>query len=308
MIFFRLIVFIFIFPNSSILFAEIIETNKISIVKDKINEILKKYAARDVLFVTDIDNTMLAMDGDLGSDAWFLWQENMLFSKNKSDKKGLITKNFDALLKAQGLLFDNFKMHTPEKNTSKIIIDIQKLNVPTFALTSRGKEFENATQKELKQNNLSFENSWRLMLNPKSLKLKELKELEKPWLPYEPSTVQKSFNFSQKEVLSFKLDKKSRPITFSKGVFYTAGQHKGVMLRIITSKFKYTPKTVIFLDDSLKHVQRVNEAMTNIGIQTYSYRYSKEDENVKRFNASDKSEVTKDWSNFIKSSKKKIAL
>src|SRR5947209_1487277 len=39
-----------------------------------VNSYVDKYGGEHVLLVLDIDNTIMSMDGDLGSDHWFEWQ------------------------------------------------------------------------------------------------------------------------------------------------------------------------------------------------------------------------------------------
>src|SRR5688572_3023279 len=65
---------------------------------------VEKYGAEHVLLALDIDNTVMSMDNDLGSDHWFEWQHYLL--NNEPDSPLLVAKEFDGLLKAQGILYE----------------------------------------------------------------------------------------------------------------------------------------------------------------------------------------------------------
>src|SRR4051812_20257981 len=62
-----------------------------------------------ILLVLDIDNTLLAMDTQLGSDQWFEWQKFLL--DHEPNSKLLVADSFAGLLDAQGLLYNLSHMH-----------------------------------------------------------------------------------------------------------------------------------------------------------------------------------------------------
>ena len=84
-------------------------------VKSTIEALNKDMNVRpeETLIVFDIDNTLLKMKKDLGSDAWFNWQ-NRLWSAPSPDSDSAVADNIDDLLNIQRLLYDVGKMEPPE--------------------------------------------------------------------------------------------------------------------------------------------------------------------------------------------------
>jgi hypothetical protein len=76
----------------------------------------------------------------------------------------------------------------------------------------------------------------------------------------------------------------------------TAGQHKGVMLRTLLHRTDSSFKAIVFVDDHKEHTVRVQAAFRDQPVRVVTFRYGKEDENVKRFIAGDKSAVSQAWS------------
>jgi len=262
--------------------SKALETNSISEVYEKVQELNHKYGSDKVLVVFDIDNTILAAKSELGSDQWFSWQEKLLFSKSKDPK--LISRDFSELLKAQGLLFYAEGMRRPEgKLTSQTIRKIQGAKNFVFALTSRGRQFAYQTIRELLENNIRFETA------PKFIKRFYL-----PQTAFNPSSVFKEYGFKKKDKKRFKLGK-SREVQYLDGVFYTSGLHKGVMLKIFIKEANLFPKAIVFMDDKKKHTERVQDVFKDSGINVVTYRYGREDSRVKAFNKSTKATVSKEW-------------
>lgn len=262
-----------------------LSTSSLQEVQKKVNELNKKYESSNVLVVFDIDNTLLAMEEDLGSDQWFSWQENFIFNQKEYAKKaGKVSSNFNELLEAQGVLFYLGSMRTPEKTTSSLVQSFQEQGNTVFALTSRGYEFQYQTLRELLRNGIDLSKS----------KLRFVPTFLRPKLAFDPKTVYTQYGFKKNQAKSFKLDK-SRKVQFLDGVFYTSGLHKGVMLKIILKEAKLSPKAVVFVDDKLKHTQRVQEVFENSPIEVVTYHYQKEDSSVNQFNQSDKSKVINQW-------------
>ena len=83
--------------------SEALTTDTFRDVSRKVLELNSKYGSKNVLVVFDIDNTVLAMKRDLGSDQWFEWQAGMIFSETESFQK--ITSDFEELLKIQNFLY-----------------------------------------------------------------------------------------------------------------------------------------------------------------------------------------------------------
>ena len=83
----------------------------------------------------------------------------------------------------------------------------------------------------------------------------------------------------------------------------TAGQHKGYMLKTLLARSTRASanqpfahfKAIVFVDDHQKHVDRMQEAFAGDSIDLATFRYSREDGNVEKFNKSTKHHVIRDW-------------
>ena len=85
------------------------------------------------------------MNQDLGSDQWFNWQESLLEEdKNHAD---LVAPDFPGLLEVQGILFALSSMHPPQPDLPEMVEGLSEQGVTIVVLTSRGKEFRNASQR-----------------------------------------------------------------------------------------------------------------------------------------------------------------
>lgn len=243
--------------------SEELESRHMAHVLAKVNLLNETYGSGNVLVVFDIDNTVLASRQEIGSDQWF----------DKMAKEGKI--DFPELLRMQGTLFYQNTMRVPEEKVTPWVIDqIQKSGNTVFALTSRGHDYSYQTIRELLRNGIDFSKS-----APTFLKNRDY---YRPELAFNPETVVDEFGFSSEDVKAFKLSK-SREVNYLDGVFYTAGQHKGTMLRIFLKKSDISPKAIVFIDDKVKHTKRVQQAFKDSEIEVVTFRYSAEDENVQKF-------------------------
>jgi len=249
-----------------------------------------------VLLVFDIDNTLLAMRQDLGSAQWFSWQADM--PANASQSVG----DFPKLLRVQSLLYSISSMRVTHPGQSEIVKRLQDSGFKALLLTSRGFDLRDATRRELRANHYEFQNSALPILGESAAS-----GFVGPYCPYKPSNVGQS-GISQKEaerLLAVRNSdpveiKKSRLISYSEGVCMTAGQHKGVMLRMLLHKTNNVGKfkAIVFVDDGRHHIKNVREAFEDQPEEVVTFRYSREDPNVDRFNANQtgaKDQVTKAW-------------
>ncbi|MEN0109367.1 MAG: DUF2608 domain-containing protein [Planctomycetota bacterium] len=240
-----------------------------------------RFGADDCLFVVDIDNTLMAMRGDLGSDAWFEWQEYL--QKHEPDSPHLVAAAFPQLLDIQGILFTLGSMRPTQPDLPKLVRRIQGAGVPTLVLTSRGPIYRAATIRELEANGYHFADT---VIETTGLPAGE-------FLPYDPDNLAAK-GFSAREGELFRL-RAPRPVSFGDGVFMGAGQHKGAMLLGVLHHARRQPKAVVFIDDHGRHVHRVYDALSRRGIECTVFHYKRENDNVARFRYSDKAAVTEQW-------------
>src|SRR5262245_20901150 len=95
-----------------------------------VEDYVAKYGAEHVLLVLDIDNTVMSMDSDLGSDHWYEWQDYLLNHEQTSPH--LVAKTKPELLKVQGILYEHGTMHPTQSDEPELIGKLQKLGVATI--------------------------------------------------------------------------------------------------------------------------------------------------------------------------------
>jgi hypothetical protein len=242
---------------------------------------IAKYGAEHVLLVLDIDNTVMSMDTDLGSDHWFEWQNYLL--ANEPTSPHLVAKTFPELLKAQGILYDRGKMHPTQPDEPKLIGDLQKQGVSAILLTSRGPDFRAVTERELKHCGYDFKSS--------ALPVHDVPK--ETYIPYDPAHPEQS-GLSADELKKCNLGT-PRPVLYTDGIFMTAGQHKGMMLLTLLKKADRDIKAIVYVDDNLRHVGAVFSAAVARNIEVSSFQYQREDTRVQKFWYSDKANMDAEW-------------
>ena len=255
-------------------------------VVDQLDKFISKYGVKNVLLVLDLDNTLLAMNQDLGSDQWFTWQQDL--QKRDKNHPDLVAPDFDGLLKVQGVLFALSAMHPPEPGLPDMVGDQVKRKVVTVILTSRGKEFRNSAARELERNEYDISSS--------TLEIKEKRGVFAPYSAEQPN--KHGLNTEVIDDLG-----PPRSVTYSDGIYMTAGQHKGYMLKTLLARSPKASagkpfanfKAVVFVDDHSRHTERMQAAFADEPIDLATFRYSREDGNVEKFKNSTKHHVIRDW-------------
>ena len=240
-----------------------------------------QYGAENVWLVLDIDNTLLAMQSDLGSDQWFEWQDYLVHNEPGSPE--LVAEDFAGLLEAQGLLFTLGKMRPPQANLPALLKKTQDDGVATFVITSRGEAFRAATERELAAAGYNIAGHAPEMS----------KAPQGEFLPYELSCIE-SYGIRADEATAFGLEE-AKPVSLEEGIMMTAGQHKGAMLLAALKLADHRPKAIVYVDDHARHVHRVYDALARRDIECVAMLYKAEEKNVARFRYGDKSEVTAKW-------------
>lgn len=239
--------------------AKIVKSNCFEDVENHVNQLSKKYGAENVLVVFDNDETLVKTKNWIGSNKWFSWQASMLGSG--SDKS--VASSFGELLEVQGLILSMSKLETVELTIRQTVDSIQSNGNKVIVLTSRGPGERFSTVREQLLNGIDMKRN-----------AVKMNRFRLPTKPYSQNTLGE-LGFSEKEIQDYKLYKASKPVQYSSGIFLTEGQHKGAMLRIFLKKANIQPKAVVFVDDTYKHVERVNDAMEAIGVDVVSMNYTK---------------------------------
>lgn len=269
------------------------EVDSFRLVAEQVARYADEVGGENVLLVVDIDNTLLAMDHQLGSDQWFEWQTYLLDHKPKSPR--LAADNFDGLLAVQGLLFATTHMHPPEPELPKLMRQMQATGIDTVVLTSRGDDFRPATLRELKRNGYDF------AARAPDIRLfarngKGPRESATRFTPYDADHP-KRYGLADDDVARFELKRSPRQVSYGDGVMMVAGQHKGAMLLVLLKLIDKQYDAVVFVDDHHRHVANVLDALSRLDCDTTGMRYSGEDARVQEFSYSSKAKrnVTRRW-------------
>lgn len=262
--------------------AELRATSDFADVAAAVEQFVAKYGAEHVLLAMDIDNTMMSMDDDLGSDHWFEWQDYLL--KHEPESPYLVADTFPGLLKVQDKLYDLGHMHATQPEQPALVAKLQKAGVAAILLTSRGPEFRKYTERELKRCGYDFTTS--------ALPVPGVSN-GKAFLAYDPQHPEKD-GLTPAEIATYKMSE-PRPVSYADGVFMTAGQPKGMLLLTLLKDSPRDIKAVVYVDDNVRHVGSVFSAAVARGLDIASFQSMHEDQIVKRFNFSDKTAITARW-------------
>lgn len=231
------------------------ETNNLIYIVEDAQALAKIHGTERVLVVFDIDNTLMAMEQGLGSDQWYDWQKTLQLA-NPCDAR-LVSDR----LAVQGALYYISAMRPTQEDAAQLVQRLQDDGLSVIALTSRGTGFRLATFRELRRNGYSFYHS---AIGPE-------RGYPDDFIP----------------------EGGSRAARYEDGVFMTAGQHKGVMLRAL---FKKTgtpwPAVVVLVDDKEQNLRAVLETFEGTGTAVHAWRYTREDGAVSSF---DRDKATELW-------------
>lgn len=240
-----------------------------------------EFGPERVLLVLDIDNTLLAMNQELGSDQWFEWQKYLLDHEPRSRHR--VADKFEGLLEAQGLLYNLGRMHPPQPDLPRIIRRLQGRGIHTLVLTSRGDEFRIATERELERNGYDFSDT--------ALPAEGLPR--GTYLPYDLENLEAD-GLAEKDVAAFGLTE-PRPVSYEDGIYMTAGQPKGAMLLAFLHYAQPDIRAIVYADDHIRHVAYVFAAAAGRNLETTAIHYTREEPRVKRFQYGDKEDVGRRW-------------
>jgi hypothetical protein len=261
--------------------SEITATDDFREVAAAVVRYANELGPQHVMLVLDIDNTLLKMNQDLGSEQWFEWQRYLLDHEPRSND--LMVDSFEELLETQGVLYSLSRMRPPQRDLPIVISRLQGLGIHTLVLTSRGSEFRAATERELRRNGFDFGAS--------ALPVRNLPGGS--YLPYDLDDLAAD-GLTERDVSAFGLTE-PKPVTYENGIYMTAGQSKGAMLRAILHHADADIRAVVYADDVIRHVAYVFAAVAGRGGEVTGFHYTREEPRIKRFQYGDKEEVARDW-------------
>ncbi len=226
------------------------ETDDLAMVSDWAIQMADDHGTQNVLVVFDIDNTLLAMEQGLGSDQWYYWQKDL--GQQDPCSPQLVADRFQV----QGAVYYASAMRATQPDAGKQVGRIQDKGIQAIAVTSRGSDYRLQTFRELRRQDISF---WPTAIPPQ-------RGWPEPFVP----------------------EGGSRPALYEDGVFLTAGQHKGDMLKALLDKSGVEhPSIIVMVDDKAENLEAVMETFTGTGTWVHAWRYTREDANVAAFDAAE---------------------
>lgn len=256
----KLAILLILFSTDYALASERINTKTFAGIVQLVSDKKSQVGAENLLVVYDFDNTLMAMNQDIGSDQWYNWQSELLNDKKSKDAVATSRNElFDVHYKISAL----GKMHLVEPAIPSIVKAIQQMKIKSIVLTSRGSILRNDIQSELSDADLEFKNS---AFGPEG-------GFASTFLP---------------EGLD-----NAREISFMDGIVMGSGQHKGKILGSILKKTGAKFKVIIFVDDTLKNIENMEETFKQ-DVELITFYYTHEQERVEKFQK-DKSKARREW-------------
>ena len=223
-------------------------TDELQLVAELALDLAKKYGGERVLVALDIDNTLLAMEQDLGSDQWFYWQQDL------EQQNPCSPQLVNGRLEVQGALYYASAMRPTQPNAAQQVRRMQDAGLKVIALTARAPEYRLATFRELRRNGFSL---WRNAWPPQAGYAD----------PFTPSGVE-------------------RPVRYEDGVLFASGQDKGLVLQDLLKRAGVEqPVLVLMVDDKQANLQQVMKAFSWSGTRVHAWHYTREQPVVDAFNA-----------------------
>lgn len=235
--------------------SRMLETRDLAEVSAAALDWSRQLGAEQVLVVFDLDNTLLAMEQDLGSDQWYDWQQE-LQAADRCDPRVVSDR-----LAVQGALYAVSAMRLTQADGPAQVRKLQQQGLKVIILSSRGPDFRLQTWRELRRGGYRFDAS---AIGPAH-------GYAEPFVPQGGS----------------------RPASYEDGVFLTAGQHKGGMLQALLLKTHTPwPAMVVMVDDKPDNLRAVMDAFAGSTTSVQAFRYGREDDVVAAF---DGEQAARQW-------------
>ncbi|MCF6225781.1 MAG: DUF2608 domain-containing protein [Xanthomonadales bacterium] len=223
-----------------------VSSSDLKLTLEIVSKLEQQLPSEDILVVFDIDNTLLAMNTQLGSDQWYDWQSSM----QKADKcDPRLVRN---RLASQGALFFAGSMRPTQSDAAAVVKKLQQQGTTVMAATARGWTFVLPTMRELRRNQMDFRAT-------------------------APGPVNGYGEFQAASAV--------RPLLYKDGVYMLAGQHKGDMLIELLNKIGgKLPKAIVVIDDKDYNLAAYEETAKRLKLNLYSIYYTGVSDWVASFN------------------------
>jgi hypothetical protein len=227
-----------------------VPTNRMAEVDAEIRKLAAVDGASNVLVVFDIDNTLLTMSQPLGGNAWYEWQAARILA----DVPDREFADFNQLLEMQDYLFSLGHMTPPEPDIPSLFNRLQRDGFRILLLTGRAPGNAASTVRELRRNGMNTAAS---AIGPGDGD-------NRFWKPESVMTPGEKAECVWKE-------EASEYVFFSNGILFSAGLHKGQMLRLLLRLKNVRPARIVFIDDSPGNTARVESAFPPGTVRAFLY-------------------------------------
>jgi len=215
-----------------------------------------KFGTDKVLLVFDMDNTLLRMNQDFGSDEWYTWQRGLAGDDQAKIK---------VLTEVQGILFDLSSMRPPEPGVQpRVVAALQVRGFAAIVLTGRSPLYRSATERELERNGYDFGKT----------AVGSGEGFGGSFLPYDPANPEGAGFIlpCDRERMPLPAPQK---VSYQNGVMMTSGQDKGLMLRALLNRTGRHFAAVLFVDDSERNLKAVMQAFSCTAVDVIPVLYTK---------------------------------
>lgn len=230
------------------------------------------------LLVMDDDDTLTMMPCNLkspmercqylGGPAWFSWQDQLLnhYLDKKGDSPFRIASNQQQLFDISSLLFSLSDMVFTEESIPSVLNTLTQQGVRLLVETARGSSDVSSTQRQFRALNSARDGETFEQFIQQNALVFQSGYVTSLASPYAPCRIPGS-----------------RPISYSQGMMFLAGQNKGVMLKCFVQHYNQNAvqaglglriKNIVFLDDTLENVTHVYDAFKmdpEVRVRAYHY-------------------------------------
>lgn len=208
-----------------------------------------------VLVVFDIDNTLLTMPQDLGSDTWFNWQKSL---DDPSTPQGKAA--FQKLITDNAALLQLGQMVPTQPDTAVLIDSLQAAHIPIYALSARGSDLRGATEGALARAGID---------------LSSAPECGPPLCVRRGKLSDAQIRAAARRLHLKVQAQPFYPVTVSDGVMMASGQDKGFLLHLLLSSLPARYTDVYFVDDTFHNITDVQAAAPLISARIHPYSYER---------------------------------
>jgi hypothetical protein len=201
--------------------------NAVIIESSEIEDVFK-YADKNSIVVFDIDSTLVEIE--YGLEYWVSYKAKEL------EKIGLANDKACDLALYTFFVISQVAKLFPINNSPKVIGELQKMKIPSIALTNRSLPVVKRTKKLLKNIDIDFSKN---------------------------GLIEKDLDLQV-----------THNAMFSKGIIFAGKNDKGKALALFFNKINYAPKKLIYVDDRVEYVKSVEKEFDRNNIEFIGIRYS----------------------------------